>query len=855
MSNFTSSNELAPAGQQKRAFTLASLSALALSACGGSGTSSVTTDESALRVRVTPPLAPVVIESTRFAYVANAQEDTISVYRVDGVSGELLPTGYASVPKLGFEANPSSLAVDRVGEFLFTTNSFEAAANMYRIDPINGRLVFCGSYDSFGNTGQYGASTYLGVSPVEREDDIVKAKFAGSVVTHPTDRRFVYMAASSRNLVCSFLCDPVLATLTLTGTQSTGTNPQSIAIHPSGKFAYVVNFGSGNVSIFAINPATGVLSLAFTGGLPNPHPASVNPYAIAIVPSGRYAYTSIFGQNAVGMYEINQITGALNWLSFVNTSGGSSSAVDSGVQPKSLAVHPSGKYVYIANYGSDNIYKYVINSDGLLDRGNANGRAGVSSNSPQIIATAVKPTSIAIDPTGRFAYVTSYAPSYGPGTVSTHLIDAATGNLSAALDYRALNWGYPTALVLTPGVKEIPRPNFAYVVNKGANTVSMFRVDAASGALVPIKSSGAGTNLPTNTITAGTAPVSIAVHPNNQFAYVANEVSGSVSCYKIARSTGLLSLQATVVGTGVNASGTFKRITVNPSGKQCYVVDSIDGAYNAPANTAVWTYDINESTGALTFRSKTSFLQPASVALNLSNPLSLNPVVFAAHPSGQFGYVLYHPRYPANELRGGVFSQRLRALDGGFDASSNRQQDYPQPSWVDSSYTYARQDMVIHRSGRFAYLIDITGEAHMYKIDPITGYLSTATGQTFGSNVTGLLLHPNGAFLYVCGGSSSSSDTEIKTYKIDARTGRVTLASATASGFVGRFEMAIDATGRFLYALEIYPASQVSVYEIDEISGALSPLPGLNQTGLNTPVSIAMCVGETAVATAPPGAL
>jgi 6-phosphogluconolactonase len=42
--------------------------------------------------------------------------------------------------------------------------------------------------------------------------------------------------------------------------------PSSIAIHPSGKFAYVTNSGSNEVSVYGINAATGALTFMGTIG-------------------------------------------------------------------------------------------------------------------------------------------------------------------------------------------------------------------------------------------------------------------------------------------------------------------------------------------------------------------------------------------------------------------------------------------------------------------------------------------------------------------------------------------------------------------------------------------------------------
>jgi 6-phosphogluconolactonase (cycloisomerase 2 family) len=54
--------------------------------------------------------------------------------------------------------------------------------------------------------------------------------------------------------------------LTSKGTIPAGLSPISIAIDPSGKFAYVANFDSHNVSMYRIDAATGALTLIGTIG-------------------------------------------------------------------------------------------------------------------------------------------------------------------------------------------------------------------------------------------------------------------------------------------------------------------------------------------------------------------------------------------------------------------------------------------------------------------------------------------------------------------------------------------------------------------------------------------------------------
>ena len=57
---------------------------------------------------------------------------------------------------------------------------------------------------------------------------------------------------------------------------------------------------------------------------------------------------------------------------------------------------PQGRFVYVANWGSDDVSQYSIEADGTL-----------SPLAPPTVATGDAPVSVTVDPSGQFAYVAS----------------------------------------------------------------------------------------------------------------------------------------------------------------------------------------------------------------------------------------------------------------------------------------------------------------------------------------------------------------------------------------------------------------------------------------------------------------
>jgi YVTN family beta-propeller protein len=346
-------------------------------------------------------------------------------------------------------------------------------------------------------------------------------------------------------------------------------DPQSIAVDPAGKFAYVASGGCGGyVSMYTINPTTGALA-------PIAPPVPSNDEftdSVTVDPSGKFAYVTSSGDvwdidfGSVVTYAINPTTGALT-----STTGG---IIGTGVNEtpeffNSVAFGPSGKFAYAADGGAfpagsfgglSSVSMYTINSTtGAL-------------TSTGMIAAGAGPDSVAVDPAGKFAYVTNFESN----DVSVYTIDATTGAL-ASTGTIAAGPG-PVSVAVDPAGK------FAYVANwtgyETNGSVSMYTIDATTGALAS-----------TGSIAAGTSPYSVAVDPAGKFAYVANwtgnDTEGSVSMYTIDATTGVLTPSGTIA-TELSPTS----IAIHPSGKFAYVTNS--------GSNSVSMYSIDSATGTLT---------------------------------------------------------------------------------------------------------------------------------------------------------------------------------------------------------------------------------------------------------------
>ena len=318
-----------------------------------------------------------------------------------------------------------------------------------------------------------------------------------------------------------------------------------------GRFAYAANAADNTVSVYAIDSTTGALAAVGTAVA-----TGTSPYAIAARPDGQYLYVGNRISSSISVYAVNAASGALTAIP--------GSPFATGVDPQALAFDPSGAHLYVANNGSDNLSAYAVNvgTGALLPIATA-------------YATGTGPSAVSVSSDGAWVFV---ANNGGSDDISVFAITAGTGALTPAAGSPFAAGGNPHSLVLTP----IPGPydyGGAYLFTANfdgtGSTISGFSLDWNTGALtaltgspfaVPVSNyigtdrtgadlyvtTGAGVvgyRLDEGTLTAlagfpvasGSNAYSSTVDPSNQFLYVANDGSASISGYKLDSNGGGLS--------------------------------------------------------------------------------------------------------------------------------------------------------------------------------------------------------------------------------------------------------------------------------------------------------------------------
>ncbi len=314
--------------------------------------------------------------------------------------------------------------------------------------------------------------------------------------------RFVYVSSFYGGLISGYTIEKGSGTLTpILGspfsadpstTFGAAISPETLAIDPFGRFLYVANAGTHDVAGFKIDPSTGALS-----PVPNsPFAVNANTLGLAVDPTGRFLYASGFDINSAGYagtvvgFAINLRNGSLTPVA--------GSPYTCGSLPNTVAIDPRGRFLYVVNQAN-------ISSTGTFSATGSvhafrmnllNGSLTPVPGSP--FEAGSQPLSMAIDLTGRFAYVANNASD----NISAYRI----GHLSGALEPLP---GSPFAAGNAPyAVGVDPIAERAFVTSSSPGEVHSYTINFFNGALDEVFGSP---------VPAGFTPQSITITPHRFF--------------------------------------------------------------------------------------------------------------------------------------------------------------------------------------------------------------------------------------------------------------------------------------------------------------------------------------------------
>jgi 6-phosphogluconolactonase len=329
---------------------------------------------------------PAKSNGTPLVYLGGTGDFPLRVYALDKTTGALSQKG-------GDEDggnSPSYLALAPSGQYLYNANEDDgntAGVTAHHIkadgtlEPLNhqqGTDKSCGGSCGFTHvavdpSGKYvmGANYDGGsvsVFPINPDGSLGAEKqmldFGGKAEAHsvgfdPTGK-FVFVPTLGLDQVQQLKlgADGTLSPNSPPDVASAGNaGPRHIAMHPSGKLAFVINETASTLTPYAIS-ADGKLTAGSTvSSLPQGVMGEAYGQHLKLSPDGHFLYCSNVGHDSLGVFSVDQNSGALGWLQ---------DQPSGGAWPRDFDVDPNGELLVAANRDSNSLTVFKIGTDGKL---------------------------------------------------------------------------------------------------------------------------------------------------------------------------------------------------------------------------------------------------------------------------------------------------------------------------------------------------------------------------------------------------------------------------------------------------------------------------------------------------------
>jgi 6-phosphogluconolactonase len=350
--------------------------------------------------------------ANNYAYATLPASNQIAIFREDPNSGVLTQLSGSPIPAGN---GASSLVIHPSGKFLYAANPGQNENDISLFDiNTDGTLT-----EVFPRTT---------VTP--------NASLPKTVVMDPSGN-FLYVANTGSNNISIFSIAASTGALTQLPNSPVAINltPLNMVLSPSASFLFVSADNAalqptGVVEVFGV--ASGVLTPL--GYFPT---AGTNPDGLAVNPTGTYLYAANYGSNSISVLGIGS-SGALT------TVQGSPFNGNGYLGPISLTLDPKGQFLYVANQRSTNVAVYTISSTTGVPTILNVSELSNTSQSTGAFGTEGNPSLVVGDPTGKYLFIGNQGSSAGIQSFS-----ASSGNLTEIFTYNVGNTPSSIAILQT----------------------------------------------------------------------------------------------------------------------------------------------------------------------------------------------------------------------------------------------------------------------------------------------------------------------------------------------------------------------------------------------------------------------
>ena len=320
----------------------------------------------------------------------------------------------------------------------------------------------------------------------------------------------VYISVSGEDRIARYRMDAESGALAFVEDIALPGRPAYAAVDPDRRFMYVARKGSLQITSFAIDPAEGALREIGTVS------TAADPAYLSTDKTGRYLLSASYFDGITAVHGIGAdgavVEGPIEWRT-------------TGMRAHSIESDPSNRFVFVPHIcredAPNTIFQFRFNSaTGQLtpntpDRCDPPGPDG--------------PRHFCFHPGKPVLYVSNEQGC----SVGAYALDVAAGTLSHIRTVTTLPDGWAGENKCSQ-IRITPDGRHLYAPNRGHDSIAMFAVDPADGALQPIGHAAAET-----------IPRAFQIDPDGRFLLSAGHESGRLAVYRIEQGSGQLERIAT----------------------------------------------------------------------------------------------------------------------------------------------------------------------------------------------------------------------------------------------------------------------------------------------------------------------
>jgi 6-phosphogluconolactonase len=338
--------------------------------------------------------------------------------------------------------------------------------------------------DDFLYAGAYTAGTSKGIYAWRFNPKDGAVKSLGLVAETPQPAH-VWATPNGRFLYAvNWLTDGTLSAYAINGktgaltflnkVSAHGALPNQVVVDPSGKVAVTVNYASGTVAAYKLEP-DGKLGEAFWVDQHKGKPLSdkqpgPKAHGIQFSKDDKFMFIAELGLDRVYSYHFDAAKPEITAFDPPYVSS------HAGAGPRRIQMSPDGKFLYVDHETDSEVGVYAIDGGNLKE-------IQVLRTIPADTKVRNSTAELVIDKAGRFLYIGNR----GHDSIAVFAIDAATGKLT-------LKENVPSGGRTPRNLRFDPSGNWFFAANENGGNITEFKVDKASGHLTPT-----GVTLPIDT--------------------------------------------------------------------------------------------------------------------------------------------------------------------------------------------------------------------------------------------------------------------------------------------------------------------------------------------------------------------